>query len=101
MGTMSLSPFKGQYCTKNAVADKFVNDVLTNPNTVKTNISGGGVDNRLPDGRGIRYNADGSFNTDFTTNLCADTRYKESTIKIFDKGQKICQINKDKGINHL
>jgi len=38
-----------------------VNDVLNNPGTVKTELSRGGVEYRLPGGQGIRYNADGSF----------------------------------------
>lgn len=38
-----------------------MNDVLSNPGTVKTELSRGGVEYRLPSGQGIRYNADGSF----------------------------------------
>lgn len=41
--------------------NKFVNEVLNNTNTVKTDLSRGGVEYRLPDGRGIRYKYDGSF----------------------------------------
>lgn len=46
---------------KNEAASQFVRDVLNNSNTVRTELSRGGVEYRLPDGKGIRYNADGSF----------------------------------------
>jgi len=46
---------------KNEFASKFVNDILSNPGTVKTELSRGGVEYRLPSVQGIRYNADGSF----------------------------------------
>jgi hypothetical protein len=40
---------------------EFVNQVLSDPSTTKTNLSRGGVEYRLPNGQGIRFNADGSF----------------------------------------
>ncbi|KJJ85654.1 hypothetical protein OMAG_000479 [Candidatus Omnitrophus magneticus] len=35
--------------------------MLNNKNTVRTDLSKGGIEYRLPDGRGVRYNSDGSF----------------------------------------
>lgn len=46
---------------KSPLPIQFVNEVLNNKNTVKTDLSRGGVEYRLPDGRGVRYNSDGSF----------------------------------------
>lgn len=45
----------------NPMTPQFVNEVLNNKNTVNTDLSRGGVEYRLPDGRGVRYNSDGSF----------------------------------------
>ncbi|HGN9374401.1 TPA: hypothetical protein ACK11E_004493 [Citrobacter pasteurii] len=56
-----FDPLKGNPAQKNEAASQFVNEVLNNTNTVRTNLSRGGVEYRLPDGRGIRYNSDGSF----------------------------------------
>ncbi|KAA5922182.1 Contact-dependent inhibition of growth factor CdiA, partial [Pantoea sp. VH_8] len=56
-----FEPLKGNPAQKSEAANKFVNEVLNNTNTVKTDLSRGGVEYRLPDGRGIRYNSDGSF----------------------------------------
>ncbi len=56
-----FEPLKGNHVQKNETANKFINEVLNNTNTVKTDLSRGGVEYRLPDGRGIRYNSDGSF----------------------------------------
>ncbi|HHR6036267.1 TPA: hypothetical protein ACS70C_000609 [Providencia alcalifaciens] len=36
---------------------------LEDPQRVKNNLSGGAFEYHLPNGKGIRYNADGSFNT--------------------------------------
>ncbi|HGG9108906.1 hemagglutinin repeat-containing protein [Enterobacter cloacae] len=57
----TFEPLKGNVAQKNESASKFVSDVLSNPGTVKTELSRGGVEYRLPSGQGIRYNADGSF----------------------------------------
>jgi hypothetical protein len=46
---------------KNAAARRFVEEVLTNPGTTRTEISRGGVEYRLPSGQGVRYNSDGSL----------------------------------------
>lgn len=56
-----FEPLKGNPIQKNEAAGRFVNEVLDNTNTVKTDLSRGGVEYRLPDGRGVRYNSDGSF----------------------------------------
>ncbi|MFZ3621159.1 hemagglutinin repeat-containing protein [Leclercia barmai] len=57
----TFEPLKGNVAQKNESASKFVNDVLSHPGTVKTELSRGGVEYRLPSGQGIRYNGDGSF----------------------------------------
>ena len=57
----SFDPLKGNVSQKNEAAKQFVNEVLGNTNTVRTDLSRGGVEFRLPDGKGVRYNADGSF----------------------------------------
>ncbi|EHO0178245.1 hemagglutinin repeat-containing protein [Salmonella enterica] len=57
----TFEPLKGNVAQKNESASKFVNDVLSNPGTVRTELSRGGVEYRLPSGQGIRYNSDGSF----------------------------------------
>lgn len=59
----TFEPLTGNPAQKNAAAEGFIRDVLNNPNTVRNELSRGGVDYRLPNGQGIRFNADGSFNT--------------------------------------
>ncbi len=56
-----FEPLKGNPTQKSEAANQFVSEVLNNKNTVKTDLSRGGVEYRLPDGRGVRYNSDGSF----------------------------------------
>lgn len=56
-----FEPLKGNPAQKSEAANKFVNEVLNSTNTIKTDLSRGGVEYRLPDGRGVRYNSDGSF----------------------------------------
>jgi filamentous hemagglutinin len=56
-----FDPLKGNTAQKNEAASNFVNEVLNNKGTVRTDLSRGGVEYRLPDGRGVRYNSDGSF----------------------------------------
>ncbi len=56
-----FEPLKGNVSQKNEAANQFVKEVLQNKNTVKTELSRGGVEYRLQDGRGVRYNSDGSF----------------------------------------
>lgn len=57
----TFDPLTGGIAHKNAVASEFVEEVLTNPGTVRTPLSRGGVQFRLPGGRGVRYNANGEF----------------------------------------
>jgi len=52
---------KGNPTHKSEAANQFVNEVLNNKSTIKTERSRGSVEYRLPDGRGVRYNLDGSF----------------------------------------
>ncbi|CAH0191005.1 hypothetical protein SRABI111_01681 [Pseudomonas carnis] len=46
---------------QNATALGIIDDVLKNPNSTFSNLSRGGLEVRAPDGRGLRYNNDGSF----------------------------------------
>jgi len=57
----TFEPLKGNVSQKNEAANQFVTEVLNNPNTVRTELSRGGVEFRSPDGKGVRYNGDGSF----------------------------------------
>jgi filamentous hemagglutinin len=57
----TFEPLTGSIADKNAAASEFVNQVLNDPSTTQTNLSRGGVEFRLPNGQGIRFNADGSF----------------------------------------
>nr|WP_230942544.1 hemagglutinin repeat-containing protein [Burkholderia stagnalis] len=57
----TFEPLTGSIADKNAAASEFVNGVLSNPATTRTELSRGGVEFRLPSGQGIRFNADGSF----------------------------------------
>ncbi|MDC9591392.1 hypothetical protein PSI23_19410 [Xenorhabdus sp. XENO-10] len=59
----TFKPLKGNITQKNAAAEQFVRSVLNNPNTVRNKLARGGFEYRLPNGKGIRFNADGSFNT--------------------------------------
>lgn len=58
-----FDPLAGNPTQKNAVAEQFIKSVLRDPQRMKNNLSGGAFEYRLPNGKGIRYNADGSFNT--------------------------------------
>ncbi|MEQ4531317.1 MAG: hypothetical protein ABN478_08460, partial [Mixta sp.] len=53
-----FEPLKGNIEQKNEAASRFVNEVLNNRHTVKTGLSRGGMEYRLSDGRGLRYNSD-------------------------------------------
>lgn len=48
---------------KNIAAEGFIKDVLNDKSVVRKSLSGGAVEYRLPSGKGIRFNSDGSFNT--------------------------------------
>lgn len=58
-----FDPLAGNPIQKNAVAEQFIKSVLRDPQRVKNNLSGGAFEYRLSNEKGIRYNADGSFNT--------------------------------------
>jgi filamentous hemagglutinin len=57
----SFAPLTGGVAEKNQAANKFVQGVLTNPTTIRTSLSRGGVEFRLPNGQGVRFNADGAL----------------------------------------
>ncbi|WP_395755591.1 hypothetical protein OT793_12300 [Edwardsiella ictaluri] len=56
-----FDPLKGNTAQKNEAAGNFVNEVLNNKGTVRTDLSRGGVEYRLPDSRSVPYNSIGSF----------------------------------------
>ncbi|WP_338512571.1 hypothetical protein VRB10_04735 [Erwinia aphidicola] len=47
-----FEPLKGNPAQKSEAANQLVNEVLNNKGTVKTDISRGGIEYRLPDGKG-------------------------------------------------
>lgn len=58
------SPFpslSGSNVNKNQVALKQVDEILNSPNATFRKLGRGGIEARLPDGRGVRFNRDGSF----------------------------------------
>jgi hypothetical protein len=58
------SPFpalSGSNVDKNEMAKEQVNEILDSPDAVFRKLGRGGVEVRLPDGRGVRFNQDGSF----------------------------------------
>jgi len=52
---------KGSPMEINILGQSQLDDILTNPGTTIKNLGRGGVECRAPDGRGVRFNADGSF----------------------------------------
>nr|WP_158546459.1 RHS repeat-associated core domain-containing protein [Pseudomonas sp. RW407] len=46
---------------QNSIAQIVVGEILNNPKSTFSNLSRGGLEVRAPDGRGLRYNSDGSF----------------------------------------
>ena len=59
----TFEPLTGKAIEKNAVSDAYLRNLLNNPSTTRTDLSRGGFEYRLPNGQGVRFNADGSFNT--------------------------------------
>jgi filamentous hemagglutinin len=59
----TFEPLKGNAAEKNAASEAYLRDLLNNPGTTRTDLSRGGFEYRLPNGQGVRFNADGSFNT--------------------------------------
>ncbi|MGA6539644.1 RHS repeat-associated core domain-containing protein [Stenotrophomonas sp. NPDC101269] len=53
----------GSVAQKNEAAGRVVEGLLKSPDTVKTSLSGGGAEYRGASGQGVRFEADGSFNT--------------------------------------
>ncbi|WP_444439213.1 two-partner secretion domain-containing protein [Pseudomonas sp. A6] len=59
MGT--FPKLSGGIKQQNETAQKIVDEILNNPKSTFTNLGRGGLEVRAPDGRGLRYNSDGSF----------------------------------------
>ncbi|WP_201160295.1 DUF637 domain-containing protein [Klebsiella grimontii] len=59
----TFEPLEGNVQQKNIAAEGFIRDVLNDKSVVRKSLSGGAVEYRLPNGKGIRFNSDGSFNT--------------------------------------
>lgn len=53
----------GNVAQKNEAAERVVGGILKGPDTVKSPLSGGGMEYRGASGQGVRFEADGSFNT--------------------------------------
>lgn len=53
----------GTVAQKNEVASNAIQGILSNPDTVRTGLSRGGVEFRAPNGQGVRFEADGAFDT--------------------------------------
>ena len=51
----------GSIQNQNQQAERILRDILSNPNTTRTRLSRGGFEFRLPNGQGVRYNANGEF----------------------------------------
>jgi intein/homing endonuclease len=64
-GQRGVSPFPhltGNNANKNLIAQQQVDEILYHPDVVFVGIGNkGAVEARIPDGRGIRFNCDGSF----------------------------------------
>lgn len=58
----TVDPLAGNAAAKNEHVNSWVRDLLTNPKTTRTNLPGGGVEYRLPNGRGARFESNGAVN---------------------------------------
>ncbi|BBV03590.1 hypothetical protein BML2531_13660 [Providencia rettgeri] len=58
-----FEPLNGNPAQKNAAAENFIREIFKDPKVVRNDLGGGAFEYRLPSGKGVRYNADGSFNT--------------------------------------
>jgi RHS repeat-associated protein len=58
-GTSPFPPLRGGVAEKNAMGQFQVEDMLTHPDAVFTPLGRGGLQVKLPDGRAMRFNADG------------------------------------------
>jgi RHS repeat-associated protein len=62
-GSSPFPPLIGTNTDINQVAAQQIQDILTDPDAVFVRLGRGGLEVRIPDGRGARWEADGSFNT--------------------------------------
>lgn len=53
----------GNNASKNERVNSFLLDLFSSPDTVRKELSGGGVSFRAPNGQGVRFEKDGAFNT--------------------------------------
>jgi RHS repeat-associated protein len=60
-GTTPFPKLKGGPKERNRVAAEQVDDIITSPDAVFVRLGGGGLEVRIPDGRGARWDSDGSF----------------------------------------
>ncbi len=52
----------GNATAKNEYVNNWLTNLLTNPQTTRTNLPGGGVEYRLPNGQGARFESNGAVN---------------------------------------
>jgi filamentous hemagglutinin len=62
-GNGAFPPLKGNNQAINNLAQQQIDDILTHPQSVFQRLPKGGLEVRIPDGRGIRFNADNSFHS--------------------------------------
>ena len=60
-GSSPFPPVTGNNQNKNLIAQQQVDEILNAPNAVFVRLGRGGIEVRVPDQRGIRFNEDGSF----------------------------------------
>jgi RHS repeat-associated protein len=60
-GTTPFPKLKGGPKERRRVALEQVDDIITSPDAVFVRLGGGGLEVRIPDGRGARWDSDGSF----------------------------------------
>ena len=58
-----FEPLNDNPAQKNAAAENFIREIFKDPKVVRNDLGGGAFEYRLPSEKGVRYNADGSFNT--------------------------------------
>lgn len=58
----TFDPLAGNMATKNEYVNNWMLDLLTNPHTMRTNLPGGAVEYRLPNGQGVRFESSGAVN---------------------------------------
>ncbi|WP_165497002.1 hemagglutinin repeat-containing protein [Phytopseudomonas dryadis] len=59
--TGTFPKLSGGIKQQNETAQQIVSEILSNPKSTYTSLGRGGLEVRAPDGRGLRYNSDGSF----------------------------------------